>query len=251
MAQGSASIVSEKAAWLSPNILILLILLRTQHYEKPWTRAEFCFPSHPKRDVSPLVIAMVWNRTVFYRPMYLNACSLVGSTVFENCEAEECGVCLAEMVTVCGPLKIQPSPGSPLVSLASRPRSHQKLHHMPLLLLTRFLPLLHLPNQDGLYFLKARARRNPSFYKYLSARHLLKAMRRVTSAVIERKQKMMKTLCLFLSSTEPHFIVQMRSHMSALLLKLYALVYVHIWRRAKRSYLAYCISSHTYFLRVC
>lgn len=51
MAQGSTSIVSEKAAWLSPNILILLILLRIQRCKRPWTRAEFYCPSHPKEDI--------------------------------------------------------------------------------------------------------------------------------------------------------------------------------------------------------
>lgn len=91
MAQGSTSIVSEKAAWLSANILILLILLRIQGSKRPWTRAQFYCPSHPKKKkkktFSPLVIAMVWNRTVLYRLMYLNACLLVGITVFGKWEA--------------------------------------------------------------------------------------------------------------------------------------------------------------------
>lgn len=31
--------------------LILLILLRIQHSKRPWTRAEFYCPSHPKKDI--------------------------------------------------------------------------------------------------------------------------------------------------------------------------------------------------------
>lgn len=108
---------------------------------------------------------MVWNRTVFYRLMYLNACLLVRITAFGKREAIADRLCLADMVTMCGPLKIQLRPGSPLVSLASRTRGHQKLHHILLLFLTRLLPLPHLSHRDGLYFLKARARRNPSFHK--------------------------------------------------------------------------------------
>lgn len=77
--QRSASVMAEEVTWLSHNIRILLILMRTQHYQKPWTRAEFYFPLTHQGTPSPLVIERVWNRTAPHRFMYLNTRSLVGT----------------------------------------------------------------------------------------------------------------------------------------------------------------------------
>lgn len=145
--------------------LILLILLRIQHSKRPWTRAEFYCPSHPKKKTfCPLVIAMVWNRTVFYRLVYLNTCLLVGITVLGKCEAIAGGACLAELVTMCGPLKIQPKPGSPLVLGFQAQRSPEASSHSPAAS-GQASPSATSSSPGWTVFLKAGARGNPSFHK--------------------------------------------------------------------------------------
>lgn len=144
--------------------LILLILLRIQHSERPWTRAEFYCLSHPKKIFSPLVIATVWSRTVFYRLEYLNACLLVGITVFGKCEAIAGGACLAELVTMGGPLKIQPKPGSPLVLGFQAQRPPEASPHSPAAS-SQASPSATSSSPGWTVFLKAGARGNPSFHK--------------------------------------------------------------------------------------
>lgn len=119
VAQGSASIVSEKAGWLSRNILILLIPMRTQHCKKPWTRAGFYLPLIHKGTSSPLFIEMVWNRTAPHRLTYLNTHSLVRTVgIVGNWGCRKWGLAgRGGPLTMCRSLKIQSRPGSPLVSL--------------------------------------------------------------------------------------------------------------------------------------
>lgn len=79
------SFSDEEAAWLSHDIWILSMLMRTQHYQKPWTRADFCFPLTHKGTSSPLVVERVWNTTAPHRLTYLNTCSLVGTVGNRGC----------------------------------------------------------------------------------------------------------------------------------------------------------------------